>query len=98
MCLIHNRPHPRVAITLLSIGVMLGAISFLVNLVASPHYGWLLHRWAVFFFLAVVSTTLGIRFAGRRTRWVALLMLVILAISAIDPLRRILIYGAWWDA
>jgi hypothetical protein len=90
--------HPRIAATSVTVGAIFGAMSHLMNLVSSPHYGWLLHRWAVFFVLAVVSTILGLRLGSRRIGWIAFILLTILALSAVDPLRRILIYDAWWDA
>lgn len=88
----------RLAWLLIILSGALGAFAFLFNLVASPHYGWLLHRWAFFFGAAVTVLALGTYFADNRARVFAVIVLVLLAVSAVDPLRRIFFYGSWWDA
>lgn len=92
-----SRPYPRLALALMSVGAVSGVFAFLCNFVASEHIGWVLHQWAAFFGLAILSTVLGAAIAGPRLRWFALMMLATLALSAIDPLRLIIIYGRWWD-
>jgi hypothetical protein len=76
---------------------MFGVFALQFALISSPHYGWLLHRWALFVLLGSSAAFLGFYVGGRKTRWASVAVLIFLAVSAIDPLYRIIFYGGWWD-
>ncbi|WP_322964842.1 hypothetical protein [Sphingomonas fuzhouensis] len=92
-----NPGRPIVSLALAMLGLTFGAFALQFALISSPHYGWLLHRWALFFLLASSAASLGFYVGGRKTRWASFAVLIVLAVSAIDPLFRIIFYGSWWD-
>ena len=81
---------------------VVGAICMEVAAIAygyasSPHYGWLMHRWAMTTGLAAAFSAAAFLLASGKWRWAAGCLAVALALTAADPVRRLLTTDVWYD-
>ena len=78
--------------------LVFGLMAMVNGYASSPHYGWLLRRWAAYEFLALICLIAAWVVATRRWRSMLVAIAILLALGAADPLRRIVQTNALSDA
>lgn len=77
--------------------ILAGVAAISYGYASSPHYGWLIHRWATAFGLSAAFTMASLVLAPGKWRWAVACLAVALALTAADPISRLLTTDVWSD-